>query len=352
MESVQAILANARQAMGGDAAVAAATTIDALAACTGPGGRFCTRIYSARDGRMTMMQGDANGRRMLNGIDLVDGWMQRPGEPGFAVPSEQSRTFLRGHELHMTALDPESRFSDPTIIERSEFAGQASVTVRFSDDLGGDLDIHYERDSGLPRGLSQKNHLGNGAPTIDVTFRDWTTTQDDLRFFSRATFAHGDDIYEYEFVRISVNDVDDILLRSPEREASGADAALLRHIHNQQQTAHLTHDAGLFTSTFHDPVLLIGDGSISESSRSERRERSQGYFDQVEFVAWDDVDPPIIRVSADGTMATNLVRKHVHLAVEDSNGVRQEESTQFAWMESWEKLAGVWQLMAVASTNE
>lgn len=351
MIDVQTVLAAAQEAMGGEPITSSVETIDTLANCTGPSSRFSTRIYSARDGRMAMVQGGDSGRRLLAGIDVDDAWAYRPEEQSFSSIEAVSQTFLRGHELHMIALAPQTRFDTPVWQGETTSAGQAAVTLRFHDQLRGPLDIHYAQANGLPLGLTQVNHTGRGADTVNVIFADWQAQNNGLQLFTRATFEQGDDVYTYEFVRIMMNAVPDVLLQSPERCPDGTDAALLRHLHDQQQTAHLTHDAGLFASVFHDPITQANRGEIHQSSREDSQKRSQAYFDQVEFVAWEDITPPVIRVAQDGTMASILVHKRVHLAAEDAEGKRQEVETIFAWLESWEKLNGEWQLMMVVSTN-
>lgn len=351
MDNVHTVLQAAERAISYEAQASSVESIDALASCTGPDGRFSTRVYSARDGRMTMMQGAENGRHLLAGIDDVDSWVYRPEEQQFTSLQPVSLTFLRGHELHLLALDPRSRFGEPEWLGASTFDEQAAVTLRFRDQLDGPLDIHYAREGGLPLGLTQVNHTGRGAETVTVVFQDWERHENELLLFSGASFRQGDDLYVYDFVRISINDTPNALLHSPERHPAGVDVALLRHLHDQQQTAHLTHDAGLFTSVFHDPISQASRGEVSRASRAESRQRSQAYFDQVEFVAWEDVAPPVIRVSQDGTMASNMVHKRIHLAAEGADGQRQEQETTFAWLESWEKVAGEWRLMMIASTN-
>ena len=125
----------------------------------------------------------------------------------------------------------------------------------------------------------------------------------------------------------------------------------LLRLHEQQRTAHLTKNADLFVSMFHDPMWQLNGGRIVSRSTEENRGRVQTYFDAVQFLAWDDLELPIIRISADGTMASIIVNKRVHLTYQDENGATQEEITIFAWMEAWEKLDGRWQLIANASTN-
>ena len=125
----------------------------------------------------------------------------------------------------------------------------------------------------------------------------------------------------------------------------------LLDLHEQQRTAHLTYDAELFAAMFHDPITQLSSGRISTSTKAESMERISRYFGNVQFLEWDDIDPPVVRVSKDGSMAYRIVHKHVRLTFENEAGETEEEDTIFAWMEVWEKIDDEWQIMAVASTD-
>ncbi|MEM7331222.1 MAG: hypothetical protein AAF490_03950 [Chloroflexota bacterium] len=351
MEEIEKTLTAARHAMGVKNDSLQIDSIDTLAKCTGPAGQFSTRIYSAIDGRMSMIQAGSTGRRLLAGIDTETSWFFNAETHSFASLPLSSQAFLRGHELHMLALAPQTRLESPEWLGDSHFTKQPAWTIRFKDSLESPLDIHYSQESGLPLGLSQMNHTGRGAETVEVVFSNWHMQPSGIQLFTQSDFIQGDDVYKYEFVYLNIDSVSDILLQSPEQSDEGVDAALLRHLHEQHQMAHLTYDAGLFTSAFHDPILQANRGEIQQSSREESQKRSQAYFDQVEFIAWEDLESPVIRVSKEGTMASILVHKRVHLTAAGSAGEAQEHETVFAWLESWEKIEGNWQLMMIASTN-
>ncbi len=128
--------------------------------------------------------------------------------------------------------------------------------------------------------------------------------------------------------------------------------AELQGFHEQQQQAHFEGDAELFVSMFADPLLMVKDGEVRTLTRAESRRANQAYFDSTTFLAWDDIAPPIVHVSQDGTMAWRLVQKRVRaLGDDDNDGIEEEGETIFAWMEAWERLDGVWRLMIATSTE-
>jgi hypothetical protein len=122
-------------------------------------------------------------------------------------------------------------------------------------------------------------------------------------------------------------------------------------MHEQARTAHLEKRADLMVASFADSFLNISRGTVTVRSPAESQARFQSYFDRVMFEEWDDLAPPLIRISPDGQMAYVVVEKSVRLSAPDSAGVRQVEHTVFAWVEVYEKRDGKWTLMAVASTD-
>lgn len=123
----------------------------------------------------------------------------------------------------------------------------------------------------------------------------------------------------------------------------------LLEIQALQRRAHLEKDADLLTSVFADDFISVSDGVISRPDRQESRARFQSYFDSVEFLAWDDISPPVIHVSRDGSLGHVLVHKRVHLR-DVSTG--RESETVFAWIESYERRQGDWRLTMVVSTEK
>lgn len=126
----------------------------------------------------------------------------------------------------------------------------------------------------------------------------------------------------------------------------------LRRLLDQERAAHLGRDASLLVSLFADDFVNIGAGRVTRPTRTESLASFQAYFDRSEFLAWDDIEPPLIRISPDGSMAYAIVRKRVRRIEMGPEGRGAEEETVFAWMEVWERIGDEWKLKVVASTNE
>ena len=120
----------------------------------------------------------------------------------------------------------------------------------------------------------------------------------------------------------------------------------------KERMAHLSYDADLVSLLSKD-FTSIDAGQVSRPTRMESRARFKRYFDAVVFRAWDDIAPPQITISNDGTMATVIVTKLVRLvdrAKSNDPGAPVSE-TRFAWLETWRREGAEWKLLQVASTR-
>ena len=135
---------------------------------------------------------------------------------------------------------------------------------------------------------------------------------------------------------------------SPDLEA---DRVELLRMHDQARAAHLEKRADLLVSSFADSFLELNHGVLSQPPREESRRGMEAYFDRSTFQEWDDLAPPVVRISPDGRMAYVIVQKSVRLTRPDSLGVPQPDHTVFVWLEVYEKRDDMWKLTVVASTD-
>lgn len=121
--------------------------------------------------------------------------------------------------------------------------------------------------------------------------------------------------------------------------------------HALEREAHMDRNLDLLLSLFADDFVLIDGGEVQRPTPAANRERFGTYFRNVRFLKWDDLAPPAVRVSRDGTLATVIVRKEVVLLPAEAPGETKPERSVFAWMETWEKRQGRWMLVALCSTR-
>lgn len=118
-------------------------------------------------------------------------------------------------------------------------------------------------------------------------------------------------------------------------------------IEKKQRDYHFRKNAVLFSSVLSDSFLSVNKGSISMPTRKENTEKISQYFNSVEFIKWDDVQPPVIRFSNDGSLAYVTVQKEVIIQKESIL-----DTTHFAWVSIYKKGPGGWQIDCVASSNK
>jgi hypothetical protein len=205
------ILSGARRALGETERV---ETIATVARVRGPHGSFETRVYSARDGRARL---DLGGQ-FLGGVGACHGWLVDDAAGRVRPLDLVNRSVVRGHELHMLVLAPETRWKKPLSRGIQTWNGEAALMVEFRDDLGERAALYLRPSDTLPLGLELVNHTGYGAAEVEVTLSDWKTVQG-VRLFRRAVFAHGGDRYEYEYTDVQLNPVIETFFEAPRQLA-------------------------------------------------------------------------------------------------------------------------------------
>ena len=128
------------------------------------------------------------------------------------------------------------------------------------------------------------------------------------------------------------------------------DRAELLRLHKEHQTAHLTYDAELFVKSFGDNVTQLQRGQVKTQDKAANLKRFKNYFANYKFIEWEDIKPPVINISKDGTLATIIVQKSVKGTYKNEKGEEEKDHSIFAWLEVWEKIDGKWKIVTIAST--
>jgi hypothetical protein len=134
---------------------------------------------------------------------------------------------------------------------------------------------------------------------------------------------------------------------SPDTDAARAE---ILELQATERAAHMNGDAELLVSLFADDFVSVQDGRITHPTRAESLERFRSYFQRSTLLAWDDLTPPEIHLSADGSMAVVWVHKLVRTETTAEGGSAVRAETEFAWTETWERRNGAWRLTSVTSS--
>jgi hypothetical protein len=129
------------------------------------------------------------------------------------------------------------------------------------------------------------------------------------------------------------------------------ESAELLRIHRSTREAHFETDVDLLLARTADPQIYVRDGKIRQRSKAELRDQLERYFRSARYDEWDDLEPPIIRVSTDGTLGWMICRVKVRRSQPTSTGVERQEFV-YAGIHAYEKRDGEWMEVANVSTFE
>jgi hypothetical protein len=106
--------------------------------------------------------------------------------------------------------------------------------------------------------------------------------------------------------------------------AEPQDRDVLLAIHADQRRAHFDRDPELLFHNAAEQWTYVRDGHVDRLTRAELIERFRGNFDGIEYREWDDVEPPIIDVSTDGTLAVMIEHVRIRLSRTTDDGSTEE----------------------------
>lgn len=130
-----------------------------------------------------------------------------------------------------------------------------------------------------------------------------------------------------------------------------AEKESLLEIHRRDRQAHFDRDVDLLLSHSASEFISVTNGQIHRSTPAEVKAFFQEYFKGATYYEWDDLEPPIIRISADASMAWMIVRTQVRRTTQ-LEGPEEARETKFiyAGIMTYEKRDGKWLRVANVST--
>ena len=126
-----------------------------------------------------------------------------------------------------------------------------------------------------------------------------------------------------------------------------AERQALLDLHLAANRAHIELDAEALARDHGDDFVSATRGKISRSTKAQTREFFTGYFKGASYPQYEDIEPPIVRVSDDASMGWVLTRTRVRRV---ENG--KEEGFVYAGVMMYEKRNGRWVRVGNASTFE
>ena len=128
--------------------------------------------------------------------------------------------------------------------------------------------------------------------------------------------------------------------------------AALLEVHKTDRRAHFETDVELLLKHSAEEFIYVGNGKISRSTRAEMKASFEDYFRNAKYYEWDDLEPPIVRISDDASMAWMIVRNKVRRTQKLDSGEVKERAFVYAGIMTYEKRQGKWVRIANVSTFE
>jgi hypothetical protein len=127
--------------------------------------------------------------------------------------------------------------------------------------------------------------------------------------------------------------------------------ALLR-LHEADRKAHFDTDVDALMRGSPDAFISVANGKIHRLTEENERRFFTQYFGGATYFEWDDIEEPVVRVSADGSMAWMVTRIRVRRTQPDAAGNDTEQAFVYAGIMTYEKQGDRWTRTANVSTFE
>ena len=122
--------------------------------------------------------------------------------------------------------------------------------------------------------------------------------------------------------------------------------ALLK-LHERSRAAHFATDVEAAIADVAEEQIIVRDGTVRRMTVDDVRRTMTDYFAGATFHEWDDIQPPIVKVSDDGSIAWMITNTKVRLTKTGEDGSESETAFVYAGILTYEKRDGRW----VRTTN-
>jgi len=343
---VDEILLAAARAVGPAKDISKIRSITSTAACVGPKGAYSTTVVSFRQDLTLFEQIYSYKDPSSVSINGKTVWGKKADTGKYVLLDPFQRMVARLHEYQKMAFEPRKFFKELDYVGEDEFAGRPAHKIGAKTELDVPAFLYF--DISTKRLAGYRLLILDSTDTVTNILSGWKKVGS-LTLPSNVTAIDSAGEWSLRFHSIQLNSADRNLLDIPPRVA---DQMELLRLHDQQKTAHLTYNADLFVEMFAENLTQLQRGETSIRSKDESRARFKSYFSAFKFKEWENIRPPVINVSKDGSMATVTVEKRVRGTYKNEMGDDVEEHKVYAWLEVWEKINRKWKVVTVASTEK
>jgi hypothetical protein len=151
-------------------------------------------------------------------------------------------------------------------------------------------------------------------------------------------------------MRASLTTEKSTMASMPESGASDRDALLA--IHASQRRAHYERDPELLFRHAAEKWTYVRDGRVEQLSHSQLVEQFRATFSGVQYHEWEDVVPPRVDISNDGTLAVMVEHVRIRLSRTNEDGSHEELTGIYAGATVYRRDADEWRSTINIATFE
>ncbi len=123
-------------------------------------------------------------------------------------------------------------------------------------------------------------------------------------------------------------------------------------VYELEKRAHISTNVPQLLENSGEQFITVSNGKISTRSREDIEQFFNGYFKNATYQEYNDLEPPIVRVSADGSMGWIVSRLRARRTQIVEEGQGSERDFVYAGIMLYEKRNGKWIRVANVSTFE
>ena len=124
--------------------------------------------------------------------------------------------------------------------------------------------------------------------------------------------------------------------------AAPDDRDLLLKLHDKVLRAHLESNVDMLLEDEAADYVVGSQGEVTRPSLAERKARLGPYLASTQFETYRDLVPPVVNISADGTLGWVVVQVEAKGVQKDGTGEAQPLQFVCAWIELYAKRDGKW----------
>jgi len=118
--------------------------------------------------------------------------------------------------------------------------------------------------------------------------------------------------------------------------------AELLDLHEEVMRAHRESNTGLLLRAESPEHVSASRGQINQTTLKDRRKMFESYLGSTRFTKYVDMAPPIVRVSADGSLGWVIVQAEGEGVQTAKDGTKRPLAFESAWIELYERRQGRW----------